>query len=94
MLALTAISVLLIFADFQFREMDRMRSILSTVLAPVQYVVDIPQRLVTWVNRTTTDYQELHVENRELQAQALVLQRKLQKMAALTAENSSSGVIE
>lgn len=87
MLALTVISLLLIFTDFQFRETDKVRSVLSTIVAPIQFVVDIPPRLVKWVNRTTADYQELHAENGELQAQALVLQRKLQKMTALTAEN-------
>lgn len=87
MLALTVISLLLIFTDFQFRETDKVRSVLTTAVAPIQFVVDIPQRLVKWVNRTTADYQELHAENGELQAQALVLQRKLQKMTALTAEN-------
>lgn len=87
MLALIVISLLLIFTDFQFRETDKVRSVLSTLVTPIQYVVDIPPRLVKWVNRTTADYQELHAENGELQAQALVLQRKLQKMTALTAEN-------
>lgn len=87
MLALTVAALLLIFTDYQFRETDKVRSVLTTLVAPIQYVVDTPPRLVEWLNRTTADYQELHAENQELKAQALVLQRKLQKMTALTAEN-------
>lgn len=87
MLVLAVISLLLILTDFQFRETDKVRSVLTTLVAPIQFVVDIPQRMVKWIDRTTADYQVLHEENEGLKAQALVLQRKLQKMTTLTAEN-------
>ena len=67
--------------------MDAVRSLLSTAVAPIQIVVDVPSQLWRWANRMSTDYQQLHEENRELKAQALVYQRQLQKMAALSAEN-------
>lgn len=87
MLVLTVISLLLIFTDYKFREMDVVRSGLTTMVSPIQYVVDIPPRMLDWLNRTTSDYQVLLDENDELRGQSLVLQRKLQKMTALTAEN-------
>lgn len=78
---------MLIFTDFKFRETDVVRSGLTTMVSPIQYVVDIPSRFMGWLDRITVDYQVLFEENDELKAQALVLQRKLQKMTALTAEN-------
>ena len=87
MIMLAVISLLLISTDFQFRETDNIRSVLTTLVAPIQFVVDIPPRMVKWVDRTTADYQMLHEENEGLRAQSLVLQRKLQKMATITAEN-------
>jgi len=84
---LVVVSLLLIFTDFKFRETDVVRSGLTTMVAPIQYVVDIPSRVMGWLDRTTADYQVLFEENDELKAQALVLQRKLQKMTVLTAEN-------
>lgn len=87
MLILAVASLILIFSDYKFREMDVVRSGLTTLVSPIQYMVDIPPRAMEWLNRTTTDYQQLLEENSELRGQALILQRKLQKMTALTAEN-------
>lgn len=87
MLVLVVISMLLIFTDFKFRETDMLRSGLTTMVAPIQYMVDMPTRIASWVDRTTADYQDLYEENDALKAQALVLQRKLQKLTTLTAEN-------
>jgi len=87
MLVLAVLSLLLIFTDYKFREMDVLRSGLTTLISPIQYVVDIPPRMMEWLNRTTSDYQVLLEENEGLRGQSLVLQRKLQKMTALTAEN-------
>lgn len=64
-----------------------MRSGLTTMVSPIQYVVDIPSRIMGWLDRTRVDYQVLYEENDDLKAQALVLQRKLQKLTVLTAEN-------
>ena len=84
---LVIVSLLLIFTDFKFRQTDVVRSGLTTLVAPIQYVVDIPSRVMGWLDRTTADYQVLYEENDELKVQTLVLQRKLQKMTVLTAEN-------
>lgn len=87
MLVFSVASLLLLFADYRFRQMDAVRSIMSTALAPIQIVVDVPSQLWRWANRMSTDYEQLHAENRELKSQALILQRELQKMEALAAEN-------
>ena len=87
MLVFSVASLALLFADYRFRQMDAVRSILSTALAPIQIVVDVPSQLWHWVDRMSADYEQLHTENEELKSQALILQRELQKMEALAAEN-------
>jgi len=87
MLVLAVVSLLLIFTDYKFREMDVVRSGLTTLVAPIQYVVNIPPRMMAWLDRTAVDYDVLLEENDALKGQSLVLQRKLQKMTALSAEN-------
>lgn len=77
----------LLIADYRFRQMDAVRSVLSTAVAPIQIVVDVPSQMWRWANRMSADYEQLHDENRELKSQALIYQRELQKMAALAAEN-------
>ena len=81
------LSLCLIFADYRFRQMDMVRSVLSTLVEPIQILVNVPGQMWRWADRTTTDYQTLHEENLELKAQSLILQRKLQKMTALSTEN-------
>ena len=87
MFFLGILSIALLVGDDHFKQMESVRSALSTLVAPIQIVVDIPSRAWNWANRISAGYEVLHEENAELKAQSLVLQRKLQKMAALTAEN-------
>ena len=87
MLILGLLSIALLVADYRFKQMEAVRSALSTLVAPIQIVVDMPVQIWNWANRITSGYEVLHEENAELKAQSLVLQRKLQKMAAVTAEN-------
>ena len=74
-------------ADYRFRQMDAVRSLLTTVVSPIQFIVDGPNQIWDWVGRMTEDYESLHEKNEELEAQALILARKVQKLASLTAEN-------
>ncbi len=74
------------FADYRLR-LDTARSTLNTLVTPIQFIVDVPSRVWFWFDRMSADYNELLEENRTLQAQALILQRKLQKMETVTAEN-------
>ena len=67
--------------------MDAVRFVLSTLVAPIQIIVDVPSQIWSWADRVTEDYETLHKKNTELEAQALILQRKLQKMASVTTEN-------
>lgn len=81
------LSLGLLFADYRFRQLDTVRSALTTLVTPIQIVVDFPTQVWNWANRMAADHDMLLEENQELKAQSLFLQGKLQKMAALTAEN-------
>ncbi len=86
LLVLSILSVLLLFADYRFQQMAQVRSVLGSMTAPIQIVADVPSKVWRWVDRMSTDYEQLHKENRELKAQAIILQREVQKMASLSAE--------
>jgi len=80
-------SVSLIVADYQFEQMQRIRGWLSVAVTPVQWLVDVPQRSWTWLDERLQVRDELIAENKQLRAQALLAERRVQKLAALTVEN-------
>jgi rod shape-determining protein MreC len=80
-------SVSLIVADYQFPQMQRIRGLLSVAVTPVQWLVDVPQRSWTWLDERLQVRDELIAENKQLRAQALLAERRVQKLAALTVEN-------
>ena len=75
MFFLGILSIVLLVADYHFKQMESVRSALSTLVAPIQIVVDMPSRAWNWANRISAGYEVLHEENAELKAQSLVLQR-------------------
>lgn len=67
--------------------MQRIRGWLSVAVTPVQWLVDAPQRSWTWLDERLQVRDELIAENKQLRAQALLAERRVQKLAALTVEN-------
>lgn len=81
------ISCVLMTMDHQFDYFSRFRSMLSLVVAPMQYMVDRPVEFIRWVDTSFTTQQNLLVENAQLRARQLLLYAKLQKVLALEQEN-------
>ncbi len=77
----------LIVADYQFQQMQQIRAWLSLAVTPVQWLVDVPQRSWTWLDERLQERDELIAENKQLRAQALLAERRVQKLASLTVEN-------
>jgi len=77
----------LIISDYQFDQMQRFRGWLSVAVTPVQWLVDVPQRSWTWLDERLQVRDELIAENKQLRAQTLLAERRVQKLAALTVEN-------
>lgn len=77
----------LMFAEDRFSRMEALRAQLSTVVAPIQWVVSVPSDILTWASLALSDQRELVEENRRLREQLLTLSHRVQRMANLTAEN-------
>lgn len=67
--------------------MQRIRAWLSLAVTPVQWLVDVPERSWTWLGERLQVRDELIAENKQLRAQTLLAERRVQKLAALTVEN-------
>lgn len=74
--------------DHQLDYFNRIRSALSWLVAPIQFLVDKPVQLTRWVETSFTTQQNLLFENAQLRAHQLLLYAKLQKVVALEHENN------
>ncbi|WP_305857063.1 rod shape-determining protein MreC [Balneatrix alpica] len=84
---LVVLSLAMLVADRYWSGMERVRSALTVLTAPLQWVVDTPNQLWSLADKTLADREQLQAENTRLRSQMLVLERQAQKMAAITAEN-------
>lgn len=87
LLLLCAIALFLIFAGHRYQWFDRTESAVSVVAAPFYWITDLPVRFYHWVDESWRSRQTLLSDNEQLRAEALLLKAKVQKLAALEAEN-------
>jgi rod shape-determining protein MreC len=87
LLVLVVFSVALMVVDARFTVLKPLRSQMSLVLMQSYWVVDLPQRLFQGVASQFGNRTELIAENEKLRTEALLLQGRLQKLAALTEQN-------
>ncbi len=87
LLVLVVLSVALMVVDARFTVLKPLRSQMSLVLMQSYWVVDLPQRLYQGVASQFGSRTELLAENEKLKTEALLLQGRLQKLAALTEQN-------
>ncbi|WNW14278.1 rod shape-determining protein MreC [Pseudomonas sp. DTU_2021_1001937_2_SI_NGA_ILE_001] len=87
LLVLAVLSVALMVVDARFTLLKPVRSQMSLVLMQAYWVVDLPQRLFQGVATQFGSRTELLAENEKLKTEALLLQGRLQKLAALTEQN-------
>lgn len=76
------------FLDHRQHHLESIRGALAVVLAPLQYIADLPATLVDWSSETMATRSSLAAENRALKAEHLQLKLRLQKLDALAAENA------
>lgn len=82
------ISFAMIFADHRFSYLDPVRNGLSVFALPIHYVANIPTAIVEWSSASVQSRDDLEKENRRLEAEVLLLQRRVQKLASIVAENT------
>jgi rod shape-determining protein MreC len=81
------VSLALMLADHRLHHLETVRSVLSVVLYPLHFVVDLPQSASNWLSDTLASRTRLQEENQRLLKENLLLQVGQQKLAALEAEN-------
>ncbi len=86
---LVILAILLMVFDQHTRYFVKVRSVLSTVVSPLQYVVSAPIDLFAWVGMSVQTHNNLLQENASLQAEQMLLKARLQKLLALEKENNS-----
>ncbi len=80
-------SIALMTADHKGRHLEFLRSALSTIVYPLQYAVDLPIQVGTWMAETVTSRSELLQQNYRLRRENLRIHSRLEKFAELEAEN-------
>lgn len=73
--------------DARLETLKPVRSQLGLVLTPFYWVADLPTRLWQNVTQQFSSHTELLAENEKLKAEALLLERRLQKLATLIEQN-------
>ena len=87
-MSLVLVSVVLMTLDHRFHHLETVRSVIATVLSPLQSLVNLPVELSDWAGETFASRQRLLEENAELHAWRLEQQASLQRQAALLQENA------
>lgn len=82
------VSVVLMTVDHRFQHLEKVRTVLSTALSPLQTLVSLPVELGDWAGETFASRQSLLEENAELHAWRLQQQASLQRQEALLEENA------
>lgn len=86
-LLLAILSVVLLVLDHRVNHLDAVRKAVSAAVYPLRVVVDAPGSIWSWIRDTTADRGELQIENSRLNAERLLTRARLQRYAALEAEN-------
>ena len=80
------LSALLIVLDYH-HYLPSLRQVLNNAVAPLQYAIDAPIRLVNNLSERFVARKKLEADNTRLYSQELLLQAKLQRFDALESEN-------
>ena len=81
------VSVFLIAVDPHQSHLKFLRTLLTTLVYPIQYVVNIPIEITEWGSTTLVTHSTLLKENERLKQERLLLSRKLQRYIVLETEN-------
>lgn len=87
LLAFAVLCVALMVVDARFDSLKPLRSQMGLVLTPFYWLADLPVRVWKGATEQITSSSSLVAENEKLKAEALLLQRRLQKLAMLTEQN-------
>lgn len=81
-------SLVLMTVDHRQHHLESVRAALSMLVSPLQYLLGAPIGAGHWLGEALSSREALQEENAALRSQQLLQSARLQKMAALEAENS------
>jgi len=81
------LSIVLMTLDHRQNHLEKLRSTLTLVVYPLQWLADVPRTPLKWASESLTPRSELEEELRHLRTQELLLKVQLQKMITLETEN-------
>ncbi|OGV49570.1 MAG: rod shape-determining protein MreC [Legionellales bacterium RIFCSPHIGHO2_12_FULL_42_9] len=82
------LSIACIFFDYHYPYLGSVRSGFSFFAAPLQYFVDYPVRVMSWMQSLVSAKKVLIDENIKLHYRQTILEAELQKLMAIKQENS------
>jgi len=87
-LLLAGLSILLMVIDHREQHLDTLRKAIGATVYPLRVIVDAPVSGWQWLKSTTASRNALLLENSRLQTERLLTNARLQRLAALEAENA------
>jgi rod shape-determining protein MreC len=75
--------MVLMTVDHKKHHLESVRAVISTLVYPLQYVVNLPVSAAHWVSESVVTRQKLLDENARLNEQQLKLNSRLQRFAIL-----------
>jgi rod shape-determining protein MreC len=81
------VSVVLMTVDHRAQHLEALRSVLATLVYPLQVAVDLPIQAGNWLAEYLSSRHRLIAENAHLKEEQFLLATKLEKFADLEAEN-------
>ena len=81
------LSLSFMIADYHYQSLGQVRRGFSLLVAPIQYAVDYPVRVIGWVRSLMSTKKSLIDENMELRYQQTMLEAQLQKLMLIRNEN-------
>ena len=87
-LALFVLSIIMLVIDHRQHHLDSLRRAISAGVHPLRIAVDAPIAIWRWAGDALTDRRDLQLDNSRLHAERLLTNARLQRYAALEAENA------
>jgi len=81
------ISVAMMAVDHRQNHLESIRSALSVVVYPLQYLVNLPVSATSWIGENLSSREALLAENERLKMQQTLFKAQLQKFSAIELEN-------
>jgi len=88
MVIICLVSIALMALDNRNQAIQSVRSVLATAVYPIRVLIDTPSSVGHWLGESMSTRDTLQSENRQLNDRILVQDARLQRMAALEAENA------